>query len=152
MNNGKILQVRKVSNRAAKSVFFFFKLCKLFQKSLHYFWKKKDAFGAVERLLEKKTLENFSSILHYLKLFRLAIYSRYSLKAWGKMSIKRNTWEIFQCSALFETFRTCNIFSLFIKSVWKDVYKKNTWKIFQYSALFETFRPCNIFPLFIKSV
>jgi hypothetical protein len=52
-----------------------------FSKKLALFLKKKDAFGAVERLLEKKTLENFSSILPYLKLFRLAIYSRYSSKA-----------------------------------------------------------------------
>ena len=44
------------------------------------------------------------------------VYSRYSSKACGKTFIKKNTWNIFQYSALFETFQTCNIFPLFIKS------------------------------------
>ena len=50
------------------------------------------------------------------------VFSRYSSKACGKTFIKKkNTWNIFQYSALFETFRTCNIFPFFTKSVffWK---------------------------------
>ena len=47
---------------------------------MHYFWKK-DAFGAVERRLLKKTLGKFSRILSYWKLFGLVIFSSYSSKA-----------------------------------------------------------------------
>ena len=87
------------SSKACKTSFYFF------LKKLALFLKKR-RFWCSGKTFRKKTLENFSSILPYLKLFGLAIYSRYSSNAWGKTSIKRNTWEIFQFSALFETFWT----------------------------------------------
>jgi hypothetical protein len=77
---GKYCKSEKFPIGQPKASSFFLNYASFFKKACIIF-EKKDAFGAVERLLEKKTLENFSSILPYLKLFRLAIYSRYSSKA-----------------------------------------------------------------------
>ena len=110
---------------------FLWKICIIF---------KKRCFWCSGKMFIKKTLGNFSSIMPYLKLFGLAIFFHYSSKAcktsfylffmknlyyfqkkmllvqW-KDVYKKNTWKFFQYYALFETFRTCNIFPLFIKSV-----------------------------------